>query len=352
MESAYHTTIATRSYVHPDTKMNIDITTYAPKYGSTVALFSDIDKLPLITLGVTCQDKKLSTCAYQLFNEKLNRFQYVFTKNDQLFEFIISNTRNYHVHVNIFECDADGKQTSHTQINKINVLNPYQTLIVKSYHNKQDKMLKFSCAKSDDSLAPDKSVRLSKEIIKPVDVHVGTYICVTVNPKLETDIDKLYKSTHWEPIDVFTIIQETKPSSPIPMPLLRRHSVLDRRDIYASVSPLSPRQFPSIDEQVYRDADIPVSQKSELFMGIDRVYRSFHSALNPQIGVTNIHNESVMNISQSRQSDSVDSKVIDSKSVMDSKVGKIDVSDEIYKVSGVKSNEAFDYQISAHPNVF
>lgn len=195
---------------------NVRYTAYRP-IGHPIILFSLIDGSPLAALTLRTQtgnsgqsiivkkpEKELPEIPYD--------FQGIIDKNNQEFEFVITNFCDCLINFNILREDNKVNEVNPgacMSLNKVNELNPGQSYAIKC---DQKNNLTFVLKKIEDG---DKNISLGEENINVTDLKNkpeeiknfsprGSYYYLSVVPqKTDTETIKKFKKTKWECVDFF-----------------------------------------------------------------------------------------------------------------------------------------------------
>ena len=205
-----------------DTSYEIKYSGYIPKFGHPMALFSNVDGLPLAVLELRFQDLENYTLGYDSFITQLSSedvqskqlFQGVVTRDNQKIEFVITNLTNDYMNFNLMKCNKKVEQVNPNGINEINELRPFESYAIRSDQTLNNKVIMLKTHKlTDQTDQADKLVPLKAELSSEDSKKVGTYLYLSIVPRLgNKSLDKRFASTFWKPVDSFIVKERLRKS--------------------------------------------------------------------------------------------------------------------------------------------
>ena len=173
-------------------------------------LFSKEDFIPLASLHFKCKDDTVKTLITKRpYKSDFNcDFQGIINKEDQEFEFIISNLTDSHINFNIMKMN-NGKITA-CGLNEINSLKPYESCVVDCDQEDNCALILNSILENNNT-DEKLTVKTDENNVDTPTGTVGTYYYLSVVP--EKKIDELFKETIWGCVDSFCIKKIQQPIS-------------------------------------------------------------------------------------------------------------------------------------------
>lgn len=159
-------------------------------------LFSKVTGLPLASLHFICPNKEVNTLVTKRLSCKKSDFQCLINKSDQEFQFVISNLTNYNLNFNIL-------MEKGTNINKINCLSAYKSVVVQSDVNNKAFVLSSVKNNKGDCITVKES-----EVSNNINENKGTYFYLSVVPESKKDLVEQFKETNWQCVDLFCTKEE------------------------------------------------------------------------------------------------------------------------------------------------
>ena len=209
MYTAYYSLVYTEEVPDTeDTTKKIVYSGYKPKYGHPMCLYSS-DGFPIALLELRYQNKNLYNEGHDSFITELpsntdqtkQSFQAITTKDNEAIEFVITNTTESYINFNLMKCDENVTSVNPGGLNQVNELRPLESYTVKSDQTLGNRILKLISHKTSDG----KNTKLKDEIKTEKQEQVGSYLFLSIVPKLGESLCQRFTETFWKPVDYFVI---------------------------------------------------------------------------------------------------------------------------------------------------
>jgi len=184
-------------------------TAFTPVHGQSMCLFSKVGGSPLAFLNLRYQDLSLYGNGQSSFiteipsdSDDKQRFQGVVTKNGQNIELVITNLTDDYINFNLMKCDEKVDEVNPGGLNEVNELHGYESYAIRCDQTQGSRILKLDTGNS--------SVTLREEESKPPETKVGNYLYLSVVPLVSNQTQNTqFQDTYWKPVDYFVIRQKT-----------------------------------------------------------------------------------------------------------------------------------------------
>lgn len=211
MDSRFYSLVHTETVPSTDGTYETVFSGYKPKYGHPMCLFSSVDGLPIALLELRYQNKQLYDSAYNTFVTELpsngsdkQSFQAIATKDSEAIEFVITNASDNYINFNLMKCDEKVVTVNPKGLNEINELRPYESFAVKSDQTIGNRIIKLTANVNSDG----RQTKLKDEVNDSSE-KVGSYLFLSIVPKLGTTLCDRFAETFWKPVDYF-VVKTTK----------------------------------------------------------------------------------------------------------------------------------------------
>ena len=176
-------------YHKVDNNINYDI---IHPIGCPMILLSKKDKIPLASLHFNVVNKECKS----LITKNENDFQGLINKDNQEFEFVISNLTSHRINFNIIK-------ENYKNLNRINILSSHQSYVVRCNKETNATLVLNAIKKIDPKDGTEKKITVSQSEKSKLEEDKGTYYNISVVPENIENFKELFVDAEWQCVDLF-----------------------------------------------------------------------------------------------------------------------------------------------------